>query len=248
MQLAAMQTTTLKAGTCPHGLPLGACPICNGMGGGGGPTRAHEKPKAGEMSWEQCYAIGQMLKAQKLAHHQANVQAEQALQAAQMQKFAQDAAAMKNAFVNAVPAPVLNALSGIKNALLSPVSSLGTKFEGAMQNLGAKIADFAQNIKEKFVNITDKLTALFGETKAAIEKKISEKFKDLKKKAFKLFGIAIVDNEEDEEVKKIEEKESMKKLINGFRPESVSESQKLTKANKLLKQIQQESGTEAENE
>ena len=83
------------------------------------------------------------------------------------------------------------------------------------QSLGAKIADFAQNIKEKFVNITDKLAALFGEAKAAIEKKISEKFKELKKKAFNLFGIGFVDNEEDEEVKKIEERnrqEEMKKI------------------------------------
>ena len=28
-----------KIGTCPHGLPMGACPICNGMGGGGSVKR-----------------------------------------------------------------------------------------------------------------------------------------------------------------------------------------------------------------
>lgn len=213
MSTPIMSAQTQKAGTCPHGLPLGACPICNGMGGGA--TRAHEKPKAGEMSWEQCYAIGQMMKAQKLARHQANVQAEQALQAAQMQKFAQNLAAMKNAVLSVIPAPVANVFNGMKNFLMTPVSALGGKIANMAQNLGAKIADFAQNIKEKFVNITDKLAALFGETKAAIEKKISEKFKELKKKAFNLFGIGFVDNEEDEEVKKIEERnrqEEMKKI------------------------------------
>ena len=213
MTTPIMSAQTQKAGTCPHGLPLGACPICNGMGGGA--TRAHEKPKAGEMSWEQCYAIGQMMKAQKLARQQANSHAEQALQAAQMQKFAQNAAALKNAILSIVPVPVANALNGIKSFMFTPISAFGAKFETAMQNLGAKIVDFAQNVKEKFVNITDKLAALFGETKAAIEKKISEKFKDLKKKVFNFFGIAVVDNEEDEEVKKIEEKnrqEEMKKL------------------------------------
>ena len=209
MSTPIMSAQTQKAGTCPHGLPLGACPICNGMGGGA--TRAHEKPKAGEMSWEQCYAIGQMMKAQK----QANVQAEQALQAAQMQKFAQNLAAMKNAVLSVIPAPVANVFNGMKNFLMTPVSALGGKIANMAQNLGARIADFAQNIKEKFVNITDKLAALFGETKAAIEKKISEKFKELKKKAFNLFGIGFVDNEEDEEVKKIEERnrqEEMKKI------------------------------------
>ena len=214
MSTPIMSAQTQKAGTCPHGLPLGACPICNGMGGGGA-TRAHEKPKAGEMSWEQCYAIGQMMKAQKLARHQANVQAEQALQAAQMQKFAQNLAAMKNAVLSVIPAPVANVFNGMKNFLMTPVSALGGKIANMAQNLGARIADFAQNIKEKFVNITDKLAALFGETKAAIEKKISEKFKELKKKAFNLFGIGLVDNEEDEEVKKIEERnrqEEMKKI------------------------------------
>lgn len=213
MSTPIMSAQTQKAGTCPHGLPLGACPICNGMGGGA--TRAHEKPKAGEMSWEQCYAIGQMMKAQKLARHQANVQAEQALQAAQMQKFAQNLAAMKNAVLSVIPAPVANVFNGMKNFLMTPVSALGGKIANMAQNLGARIADFAQNIKEKFVNITDKLAALFGETKAAIEKKISEKFKELKKKAFNLFGIGFVDNEEDEEVKKIEERnrqEEMKKI------------------------------------
>lgn len=28
-----------RIGTCPHGLPMGACPICNGMGGGGGSVK-----------------------------------------------------------------------------------------------------------------------------------------------------------------------------------------------------------------
>ena len=36
MSFGAVQTNSARVGTCPHGLPLGACPICNGMGGGGG--------------------------------------------------------------------------------------------------------------------------------------------------------------------------------------------------------------------
>jgi len=35
-----------KGAMCPHGNPAGACPICLGMGGGGGGSKTLEKPKA----------------------------------------------------------------------------------------------------------------------------------------------------------------------------------------------------------
>lgn len=44
-----------------------------------------------------------------------------------------------------------------------------------------------------------------AEAKAAIQKKIDEKFKDIKKKIFNLFGLVGADNEEDDEEKRIEE-------------------------------------------
>ena len=50
MSNAVQQVNKLNAGLCPHGLPPGACPICSGMGGGGG-KRVGERPqKAGEMT------------------------------------------------------------------------------------------------------------------------------------------------------------------------------------------------------
>ena len=54
-------------GTCPHGAPLGACPICSGMGTGGMQKKADYSAKPGEMSWNECAAIGAMLRAQKNA-------------------------------------------------------------------------------------------------------------------------------------------------------------------------------------
>ena len=42
-------TGNVRTGTCPHGLPPGACPICNGMGGGGGSSRVNEH-KPGELT------------------------------------------------------------------------------------------------------------------------------------------------------------------------------------------------------
>ena len=58
-------TQKSNTGTCPHGLPIGACPICNGMGGG--LKKADFSAKPGEMSWNECAAIGAFLRAQKLA-------------------------------------------------------------------------------------------------------------------------------------------------------------------------------------
>ena len=66
--------------------------------------------------------------------------------------------------------------------------------------------------KEKIAEITDKLTAVFGELKAAVEKKISDKLRELKKKLFNLFGIVEADNEEEE--KRVEEEKRLFDLKN----------------------------------
>lgn len=193
-----------KAGTCPHGLPPGACPICSGMGGGGMSTRGRQ-PKAGELTWEQCYAIGQMMKAQKAAQKQTQAMFAQQAENAMLQRIAQTAAAIKTAIMNAIPPSIVRTLDGMKTLMLTPVSQLGQKLVQTIQTVFNGIAKFAEAIKEKLINITDKLAALFGETKNAIEKKLSEKFKELKKKAFNLFGLVSANNDEDEEAQRIEE-------------------------------------------
>lgn len=201
-----------KIGTCPHGLPLGACPICSGMGGGGGGGGAHRKPKANEMSWDQCYAIGQMMKAQKLEQQQAKMNAAEQAQMLQMQKIAEQIASIRATIMNIIPQSVVKIFDGIKGLLLTPISQLGQKFVQAVQNTISNLAEFAQSVKDKLVNIADKLAAVFGEIKTAVEKKISEKFKDIKKKIFNLFGLSKVDDEEDEDVKKIEEQSRQEEL------------------------------------
>ena len=69
-------TTKSNTGTCPHGLPIGACPICNGMGGGLKSQKADFSAKPGEMSWNECAAIGAMMRAAKL-QKQLNAQAQE---------------------------------------------------------------------------------------------------------------------------------------------------------------------------
>lgn len=186
MSLTAVQTNSTKVGTCPHGLPLGACPICNGMGGGG-MKKADFSAKPGEMSWNECAAIGAFLKAQQ----QAKLQREQ-----DAQNFALRVQAFQNALINSSQKLANIAQFFTNNTpviIAKPVNFVLNTVVGGMlrtiANIPATISNAIQTIQQKLSDISDKLTAMFGEIKASIEKKISEAFKDLKKKVKSLFSI-----------------------------------------------------------
>ena len=181
--LSAVKTNSSR--TCPHGLPLGACPICNGMGGG--MKKADFSAKPGEMSWNQCAAIGAFLKAQKQAQM---TRQQDAL------NFAQKAQAFQNSLMNAsqkIANFAQNLTQNMPQIIAKPVNFvLNTVIGGILRtiaNIPMTIANAMQNIQQKFADISDKLTAMMGELKAAIDKKISEAFKDFKKKVKSLFSI-----------------------------------------------------------
>ena len=187
MQLATISTNNARVGTCPHGLPLGACPICNGMGGGGGMKKADFSAKPGEMSWNECAAIGAFLKAQA----NAKAQRQQDIQnfAIQMQNFQ---TAMTNArakiaeiaqfFSNNTPAIISKPINFVLNTIIGGAINL-------IKNIPTAITNTIQTTQQKLADISDKLTAIMGELKASIEKKISETFNQLKKKVKSLFAI-----------------------------------------------------------
>ena len=186
MSLTAVQTNSTKVGTCPHGLPLGACPICNGMGGGG-MKKADFSAKPGEMSWNECAAIGAFLKAQQQAKLQRGQDA---------QNFALRVQAFQNALINSSQklANIAQFFTNNTPAIIAkPVNFVLNTVAGGMlrtiANIPATISNAIQTIQQKLSDISDKLTAMFGEIKASIEKKISEAFKDLKKKVKSLFSI-----------------------------------------------------------
>ena len=186
MSLNAVKTNSARIGTCPHGLPLGACPICNGMGGGG-VKKADFSAKPGEMSWNECAAIGAFLKAQK----NAKLQQQQDAQA-----FAQNVRNFQNSLMNSaqklaniagffnqnMPAIIAKPVSFVLNTVLANVIK-------TIANLPTTISNLVQTVQQKLADISDKLTAMMGELKASIEKKISEAFKDFKKKVKSLFSI-----------------------------------------------------------
>ncbi len=228
MHLATLQKT--RVGTCPHGLPLGACPICNGMSGGGGAKKADFSAKPGEMSWNECAAIGAFLRAQKAAQQakeadfQAHIQALAKFQNT-MANAAQKAAQFATLIQSSMPAIIAKPLAFVMNNIIANGLNI-------LKNLPNAVTNFVQNLSQKLADISDKLTAVYGEIKAAIAKKISETFKDIKKKIKSLFGI-FEPTDIDSEDKKVDEAKRTfelktfihklyKKLKNGEKDESNS--------------------------
>lgn len=195
MSLTAIQSNNSKIGTCPHGLPQGACPICSGMSGG--MKKADFSAKPGEMSWNECAAIGAFLKAQKNARLQREQDA---------QNFANNVKAFQNTLMNVskrlaniggffaqnAPAIIARPVNFVLNTVLGGIVR-------TIANIPSTISNIIQTVQQKLADISDKLTAMIGELKASIEKKISESLKTLKKKIksiFSIFNSQNIDNEE----------------------------------------------------
>ena len=192
-----------SSGLCPHGLPPGACPICSNMGGGGS-TRVGERPqKAGEMSYHQCAMIGNMMRARELAEkrhaqsleqHTENIKAFEAAMArasAGMLEFA------KQISSNILLKPIAFTIQNIAVPIVNFIKNIPQ----ITANLIANISEKLSAIKEKFIDIMDKLTAVYGEAKAFIEKKVSELISVVKSKLEGLFRIFKKHNAEDDDTK-----------------------------------------------
>lgn len=204
MSQAIQQVNKVNAGLCPHGLPPSACPICSNMGGGGG-GRVGERPqKAGEMSYHQCAMIGAMMAARKerLENHQELLKAHaEAIQA--FQQNMEKMIAKMQTFVNTISnsfifKPVVFTI----NNIIIPIFSTAKSIPNIISNLAEK---FSQ-IKQKFIDIQDKLNAIFGEAKAFVDKKISELVSSIKTKFKTLFKITKSENTKDDETKIDEDK------------------------------------------
>lgn len=207
MSLTAIQSNNSKIGTCPHGLPQGACPICSGMSGG--MKKADFSAKPGEMSWNECAAIGAFLKAQKNARLQREQDA---------QNFANNVKAFQNTLMNVskrlaniggffaqnTPAIIARPVNFVLNTVLGGIVR-------TIANIPSTISNIIQTVQQKLADISDKLTAMIGELKASIEKKISESLKTLKKKIKSIFSIFNSQNMDNEE-KQIDETKKTFKL------------------------------------
>ena len=153
----------------------------------GGMKKADFSAKPGEMSWNECAAIGAFLKAQQQAKMQREQDAQnfalrvQAFQNALMNS-SQKLANIAQFFSNNTPPIIAKPVNFVLNTVLGSIVR-------AVGNLPSAISNAIQTIQQKLADISDKLTAMMGELKASIEKKISEAFKDMKKKIKSLFSI-----------------------------------------------------------
>lgn len=92
-----------------------------------------------------------------------------------------------------------------------PIGFVLNNFVAKPINFIANIPNIFSNISQKIVDISDKLTAMMGELKNSVEKKISEAFSNLKKKTKSLFSIFKPFNVDNDE-KQIDETKKTFKL------------------------------------
>jgi len=201
MSLTASIHANKKAGTCPHGMPIGACPICNGISGGNSTSRRDVPRNAGEMTYNQCAAIGAMLKAQKHAKEQMKTAQQNRLQA--LAEFSKNISNTHQRLMT-LNSLISNSMPAIIAKPISLILTTTAKILSIIQNIPNVIINVSQAISQKFTEISDKLTAIYGEFKAAVQEKFSKFISGIKKKFKSLFFI-FSSSETDDEEKKIEE-------------------------------------------
>ena len=221
---SVQQVNKATSGLCPHGLAPGACPVCSNMGGGGG--RVGERPqKAGEMSYHQCAMIGAMMKAraQRIENHEKNLK----LHAQNLLLFQQN---LEKAIQRMTD--FANRISG--NFILKPVAFTIknivvpiTNFIKNFPNIVSGIAERFNQLRQKFVDIQDKLNALFGEAKAFIEKKVSELVSSIKSKFEGLFKIFKKHETNDDDTKVDDDKKifNLKTIIQKIKKKKKDDSE-----------------------
>ena len=204
----SIPTNKAKIGTCPHGLPQGACPICSGMGGAGGSKKTDKIP--GEMSWDECYAVWQqMLKAKELAQQKKNeanpLQIHNPINfSGKLENLAQKIADIIEQLSNFTQKTQNKYnIPKIFSKPLIIIAKTAIPILNLIKNIPLLAQKAISFIQEKLADISDKLNAIFGELRNSNEKKLSDKLKDFKKKFKSLFGI--FDPEEIEEEKKMGE-------------------------------------------
>lgn len=209
MTAGVSSVTAVRSGLCPHGLPPGACPICSGMSGGSSNKvqTADFSAKPGEMSWNECAAIGAFLKSLKNAR---------LAREADYQSHLLNIAMFEKNMVKASQnlANFIQTLSG--NALTKPVAVLlqnvAMPILQHIKNVPVNIMNTIATISQKLADISDKLTAIYGELKAAINKKVSDFFNKVKKKLVSIFMIFTPNNDADENELMVELEKKLEKL------------------------------------
>ena len=158
MTASVTSVGSVRAGLCPHGLPPGACPICSGMGGGEKVKTADFTAKPGEMSRNECAAIGAFLKSLQNARMAKEADFQQRLiNIARFEANMAKTAEQLNQFIQNMSQHTLTKpLAFVAQKVLLPIVQ-------GMKNLPVNVLNTLNNLANKLADISDKLTAVYGE-------------------------------------------------------------------------------------
>lgn len=186
MQLT-LNTQRSNIATCPHGLPLGACPICNGLAAGGG-KKADFSAKPGEMSWNECAAIGAFLKAQRLAKE---------VKKQDFINFAQRTADFQKKLANIsqnITQFNLNMLDNFPKIFSVPIIFIAKNIIQKPINFVRILPTIIHNTYQKLTDVASKIMSLLGDAKTEAKQKIAKLHEKLKRKITSIFEEIINDS------------------------------------------------------
>lgn len=206
----AARISRIKPGMCPHGMPAGSCPICNGMGSGATANKRLDVRKPGEMSWSECFAMGLRMKADKL-HKQQLIQDRRDAHLAllklqeQISDKLQKIERLAEMFSKFMPKPLSKFVALSIKLVTVPLLKLAQTVVNFTQNMILNLNQFIKNFKENISGVQEKLAAILGEFINSKEKSLSERFKLARKKVFAFLLSEVT--EEEIKIKEIEKQE-----------------------------------------
>lgn len=188
----------LALNKCPHGFPVGTCPICSGHGGA---SKDKNKPRvAGEMSYNECMAVWMKMQAAKDARIQERIDKIQA--------------ARENLILNRIMAGLIEKIDNIQKFLDKAIEKIPSYIKtpitaaiNLIQNIAittVKAAVIIYNNLSNFVlSVSEKLASIYGEVKNFIVSELEKKFKKPIKIILTFFAQS--EGEDEEDKKKIED-------------------------------------------
>ncbi len=195
-----------NANKCPHGFPVGACPICNSVGG---VSRDKNKPRVkGEMSYNECMAVWLKMQAQK----EAKLQAQKDRLEKMHQSILENRVLLSfekikknivefNQKINQLPLFIKIPVKIVFSIVLAPINLILNTFY-ATKN----IQQFFQNITKFIASISEKMAMVLGEIKNFIDSFVIKKSKKILKTLLNLFLENNENNDEQQENKTFTEK------------------------------------------
>ncbi len=161
---------------CPHGFPLGACPICNGTGGG--VSRDKNKPRVkGEMSYNECLAVWRKMQAQK--QEKLDKKEELLLRAIEKLRNIRELYTTEK-ILDKIIEPLPRIIQNPIKIVLLPIVNLVLRIPAAIKTIETMFV----NISNFISSTAEKLSSLVGEAKNFIKgffdnKKTAKKIKIL---------------------------------------------------------------------